>query len=131
MANDKNKRKLPRKNFSYYMRVLDKNSGELLGQISDISTGGFKMESGKPIAVGLNMDLCIDQVNQISGRSFIVFSARTRWCERDPYDPTIYNVGFQLLDMTPADYDIFVKMFNSYGEQKAAHHKTNSNYIWG
>jgi len=113
------------------MRVLDKNTGELIGQLSDISTGGFKLESSRPIAVGLTMELCIDQVSELSGRSFITFSARTRWCERDPYDPTIYNVGIQLLDMTPADYDIFVKMFNSYGEQKQSHHKTNSDYIWG
>lgn len=129
MANEK--RKLPRRNFSYYMRVLDKNTGELIGQISDISTGGFKLESSTPIAVGLNMDLCIDQVGELSGKNFIIFSARTRWCDRDPYDPTIYNVGFQLVEMTPSDYDIFVKMFNSYGEQKRAHHKSNTDYIWG
>lgn len=131
MESNKSKRKLPRRNFSYYMRVLDKRTGDLVGQISDISTGGFKLESNTPVAVGLTLELCIDQMSQISEKSFIVFSARTRWCERDPYDPTIYNVGFQLLDMTPADYDIFVKMFNSYGEQKNAHHKTNSDYIWG
>lgn len=126
-----NKRKLPRKNFSYYMRVLKKDTGELIGQITDISTGGFKLESSKPLPKNVNMELCIDQVNQISAKSFIVFSACTRWCELDPYDPTIYNVGFQLLDMTPADYDVFVKMFNSYGEQKQSHHKSNSDYIWG
>lgn len=129
MASDK--RKLQRKNFSYYMRVLNKDTGELIGQIIDISTGGFKLESSKPLPVNLNMELCIDQVNQISAKSFIVFSACTRWCSKDPYDPTIYNVGFQLLDMTPADYDVFVKMFNFYGEQKQSHHKSNSDYIWG
>lgn len=129
MAN--NKRKLPRRNFSYYMRVLDKHTGDLIGQISDMSTGGFKLESSTPVAVGLTMELCIDQLSEISGKSFIIFTARTRWCERDPYDPTIYNVGFQLVDMTPADYDIFVKMFNSYGEQKQTHHKSNTDYIWG
>ncbi|HNH27025.1 MAG TPA: PilZ domain-containing protein, partial [Anaerolineales bacterium] len=107
------KRKLPRRNFSYYMRVLKKDTGELIGQIIDISTGGFKLESSKPLPSNIQMDLCIDQVNQISPRSYIVFSARTRWCDRDPYDPTIYNVGFQLVDMTPADYDVFVKMFNA------------------
>ena len=126
-----NKRKLQRKNFSYYMRVLNKDTGELIGQITDISTGGFKLESNKPIPANLNMELCIDQVNQISAKSFIVFSACTRWCSKDPYDPTIYNVGFQLLDMTPADYDVFVKMFNEYGAQKQSHHKSNSDYIWG
>ena len=129
MANEK--RKLPRRNFSYYMRVLKKDTGELIGQIIDISTGGFKLESSKPIPSNVQMELCIDQVNQISPRSYIVFSARTRWCDRDPYDPTIYNVGFQLVDMTPADYDVFVTMFNTYGEKKQAHHKTNTDYIWG
>jgi hypothetical protein len=113
------------------MRVLDKRTGELIGQISDIGTGGFKLESSAPVAIGLTMELCIDQLSEISGKNFIAFTARTRWCERDPYDPTIYNVGFQLIDMTPADYDIFVKMFNSYGEQKQAHHKSNTDYIWG
>jgi hypothetical protein len=113
------------------MRALDKDTGELVGQISDISTGGFKLESSKPIPTGLTMSLCIDQVNQISAKTFITFTARTRWCDRDPYDPTIYNVGFQLLEMTPADYDVFVKMFNSYGEQKQSHHKSNSDYLWG
>ncbi len=129
MANEK--RQLPRRNFSYYMRVLKKDTGELIGQIIDISTGGFKLESSKPLPSNVQMELCIDQVNQISPRSYIVFSARTRWCDRDPYDPTIYNVGFQLVDMTPADYDVFVTMFNTYGEKKQAHHKTNTDYIWG
>ncbi|MEN9562325.1 MAG: PilZ domain, partial [Chloroflexota bacterium] len=65
-----NKRKLPRKNFSYYMRVLHKDSGELIGQITDISTGGFKLESSKPLPINMNMELCIDQVSQISAKSF-------------------------------------------------------------
>lgn len=125
------KRKLPRRNFSYYMRVLNKNTGELIGQITDISTGGFKLESSRPLPLNLDLELCIDQMNEISSKSFIVFSARTRWCAKDPYDPTVYNVGLQLVNMTPADYDIFVKMFNAYGEQKQAHHKSNTDYIWG
>ena len=124
-------RKLPRRNFSYYIRVLNKDTGELIGQITDISTGGIKLESTKPLPVNLQMDLCIDQMGEISSKSFIVFSARTRWCDRDPYDPTVYNVGFQLVDMTPADYDIFVKMFNAYGEKRKIHHKSNTDYIWG
>lgn len=127
----KDKRKLPRKNFTYYMRVLDRNTGELIGQITDISTGGFKLESAKPLPPNVDMALCIDQVGEISAKPVIYFSARTRWCDRDAYDPSIYNVGFQLMDATPADYDVFVKMFNSYGEQKSSHHKANSDYIWG
>lgn len=125
------RRKLSRKNFSYYMRVLDERTGNLIGQLSDISTGGFKLESTQPLQVGTTYQLRIDQTGEISAKSYITFAARIRWCQRDPYDPTIYNVGFQLLDMTPADYDIFVQMFNAYGIKKQTHHKTNSDYIWG
>lgn len=125
------RRKRSRKNFSYYMRVLDEHTGDLVGQISDISTGGFRLESTQRIAAGTMYQLRIDLVGEISWKSYITFAARARWCQRDPYDPTVYNIGFQLVDMTPADYDIFVKMFNAYGVQKQAHHKTNSDYLWG
>ena len=125
------RRKLNRRNFTYYMQVLDEHTGDLIGQISDISTGGFKLESTQRVPVGASYQLRIDQVGEISPKSYITFAARTRWCQRDPYDPTIYNVGFQIVDMTPADYDIFIKMFNAYGAQHQAHTKTNSDYIWG
>lgn len=124
-------RKLERRNFTYYMRVMDEASGTLVGQILDISTGGFKLESSKPLPVGTVFSLRIDQTGQISPKSFIAFTARSRWCQRDPFDPTIYNVGFQLMNMTPSDYDVFVKMFNAYGAQRQAHHRSNSDYIWG
>ena len=125
------RRKLTRKNFSYYMRVMNERTGDLVGQLSDISSGGFKLESSKPLALGEDYFLRIDQTGEISQKSYITFTARTRWCQKDPYDPTIYNVGFQILEMTPADYDIFVTMFNTYGVQQKIHHKTNSEYIWG
>ncbi len=126
------KRKLDRKNFTYYMRVLDEATGELVGQLSDISTGGFKDRKYYAYPAGYGTyRLRIDQTREISNKSYLSFTARARWCQRDPYDPTIYNVGFQLVDMTPADYDVFVKMFNEYGVQKQSHHKSNSDYIWG
>lgn len=125
------RRKLERKNFSFYMRVLDETTGTIVGLLSDISTNGFKIESAKPIPVNVTFQLRIDQTSEISGRDHLTFTARSRWCQQDPYDPTVYNVGFQLVDMTPADYDVFVKMFNEYGAQKKAHHRHNTDYIWG
>lgn len=125
------RRKLSRRNFSYYMRVLDEVTGNLVGQLSDISTGGFKIESSQPIAAGTDFQLRIDQTREISNKNYLSFTARVKWCSRDPFDPTIYNVGFELVDMTPADYDIFIKMFNEYGVQRQAHHKSNSDYLWG
>lgn len=38
------RRHLDRRQFSYYMRVTDESTGHLLGHLTDISTGGFKLD---------------------------------------------------------------------------------------
>ncbi|MBI5943694.1 MAG: PilZ domain-containing protein [Chloroflexi bacterium] len=119
------RRKLSRRTFSYYMRVMDEATGKLIGHLSDISTNGFKLDSQKPIPVKSDLRLRIDQTDQISNKSYVSFSARAIWCQLDQFDPNTYNVGFQILNMTPSDYDIFLKMFNAYGMQKNSRHDNN------
>jgi hypothetical protein len=109
------RRQVSRRRFSYYMRVLDEVTGNLIGHLADISTGGFKLDSAKPVPLNVSSRLRIDQTGEISNKSYIIFTARAKWCRVDTFDPNIYNVGFQIADMTPGDYDIFVKMFSAYG----------------
>lgn len=120
------KRQKSRRNFSYYMRVLDDASGKLIGHLSDISTGGFKLDSKYAVPLNVDLRLRIDQTNEISNKSFVVFTARARWCNRDREDPSMYNVGFQLIEVSAEDYDIFVKMLNTYGKQVAAEDDVDS-----
>lgn len=127
---DEDKRQLDRRNFALYMGVLDELSGKLLGTLLDISTGGFKLESKREIPLNIDIRLRIEHTNEISNKNFITFTARTRWCERDSYDRSIFNIGFQIVDMTPADYDIFVQMFNSYGSKTRTNFKSNPDYFW-
>ena len=111
------RRKVSRRQFSYYMRVLDDSTGKLVGHFSDISTGGFKLDSSRPLPINKDYRLRIDQTGEISNKSSITFTARAKWCSVDSIDPNLYNVGFQIVTMSPGDYDIFVKMFSSYGVQ--------------
>jgi hypothetical protein len=111
------RRKLSRRNFSYYMRVMDEATGKLVGHLSDISTNGFKLDTPKPVPLKVDFKLRIDQTGEISNKSFMSFSARALWCQLDQFNPNLYNVGFQIVSMTPSDYDIFLKMFNTYGRQ--------------
>jgi len=97
------------------MRVMDEATGNLVGHISDISSGGFKLDSKQPVPININFRLRIDQTNEISDKSFLVFSASATWCQADPLAPGMYNVGFKITEMSPSDFDIFLKMFNTYG----------------
>jgi PilZ domain len=112
------RRQLSRRNFSYYMRVTDEADGKLIGHFSDISTGGFKLDSSKPLSVNKDYRLRIDQTGEISNKSSITFTARAKWCSVDSIDPNLYNVGFQIVTMSPGDYEIFLKMFSTYGVQQ-------------
>ena len=109
------RRRVRRRNFSYYMRVMDEATGDLIGHFADISTGGFKLDSSKPVPIEITYRLRIDQTGEISNKSYITFKARARWCNVDAFDPNLYNVGFQIIEMLPGDHDIFIKMFTTYG----------------
>jgi len=123
------RRKMVRRSFSYYMRMMDDRSGVLVGHLTEISTGGFKLDSQKPIPVNQDFNLRIELPNEIANKTFMVFSARSRWCEHDHVDPTSYNVGFQIVNITPGDFEIFARMFEKYGTL-GNNNSSNADYLW-
>lgn len=123
------RRKLKRRYFSEYMRVMNENTGELVGHLADISTGGFKLESSKPISPNMDFPFRIELSNEIADKSFMVFVARSRWCQPDNIDPTLFDVGFQIVNMTPGDFEIFRRMFEKYGSDKS-NANTSTDYLW-
>ena len=74
------KRKLARRNFSYYMRVMDEVNGQLVGHLADISTGGFKLDSSAAIPLNKDFRLRIELNNEVADKAFMTFTARSRWC---------------------------------------------------
>lgn len=129
MAN--NKRKLSRRDFTYYMQVTDDITKQLIGYLSDISTGGFKLDCDKRIATGQDFRLSIQLTSEIADKTSMVFIARSKWCRPDHIDPTSFNVGFEIVNMAPSDMQIFQRMFEKYGSQNAAQKKGSpDDYLW-
>jgi PilZ domain len=122
------RRKLDRRTFSYYMRLMNENTGELIGHLADISTGGFRMESLKPIPSNVDFKFRIELTSEVANVPYMVFGARSQWCQRDHIDQSTFNVGFQILDMTPANVEIFSRMFEKYGSKN--NQKNNMDYLW-
>jgi hypothetical protein len=65
--------------------------------------------------------------DEIANKKFMVFIARSKWCQRDHYDSSSYNVGFQIVNMAPGDAEIFTRMFEKYGSQNR---NSASDYLW-
>jgi len=122
-------RQLDRRKFSYYMLVNDEKTGELVGHWTDISPGGFRLETLKPIPPDKNFRFRIDLAGEISNKPFMIFGARSRWCHKDAFDPNLYIAGFQIANLPADDLSIFKSMFERYGSQdNNGNFKTD--YLW-
>ena len=124
------KRKLTRHEFTYYMPVADSLTKQLVGHLTDISTGGFRLDSVRQIPPEQDLRLQIQLTPDVADKEFMVFIARCKWCCPDRIDPNTYNVGFQIINMSPADRVIFQRMCEKYGSPKQAQRKRYDDYLW-
>jgi hypothetical protein len=103
-----------RRDFSYYMPLLDERTKEMVGHLSDISDGGFKLDTRQSLPANRDFLFRLSLPNEIADKPFMVFGARSRWCRADPLDPGSYNVGFQLTQIYADDLDIFNRLMERY-----------------
>lgn len=115
-----NKRREARKSFSYYMQLTDAQTKEVVGHLSDISTGGFKLDTEAPLPLNKDYQFRLPLSSDVSNKPDMVFQARSRWCKADPIDPFVFNVGFRLTAMNPEDREIFIRVIEKYGSDKSS-----------
>jgi hypothetical protein len=125
-----NKRKKDRREFTYYMQVKDESTKQIIGYLSDISTGGFKLDCSQQIPNGQDFRLHIELTADVADKTSLSFIARSKWCHPDHIDPTSFNVGFEIVNMAPSDMMIFQRMFEKYGSEQAARRKSSDDYLW-
>ena len=82
------KRKINRRDFTYYMQVMDDSTKQIIGYLSDISTGGFKLDCQKEVPIEQDFRLSIQLTADIASKTSIEFIARSKWCRHDYIDPT-------------------------------------------
>jgi c-di-GMP-binding flagellar brake protein YcgR len=124
------KRKIDRRDFTYYMQVKDEATKKVIGYLSDISTGGFKLDCPNQIPNGQDFRMYIDLTPDIADKQSMVFIARSKWSRRDHVDPNTFNVGFEIVNMAPSDMLIFQRMFDKYGSQTTRKSKSSNDYLW-
>lgn len=124
------KRKKDRRDFTYYMQVKDEATKQIIGYLSDISTGGFKLDCPQQIPTGQDFRLQIELTADVADKTTMVFIARSKWCHPDHIDPTSYNVGFEIVNMAPSDMMIFQRIFEKYGSENSTRRKKSDDYLW-
>lgn len=111
-----------RRDFYYYIQLIDNDTLEVVGHLADIGSGGFKLDSQKPLPINKEYRFIMNLTGAVANKSFMEFAARSRWCRVDPLDPFVYNVGFQLVRIAPEDLEIFNRIMEKFGRDRGKSH---------
>jgi hypothetical protein len=109
------RRKLKRRKFTYYMRVIDANTLQPIGHLIEISITGIRVDSEKPLPVNVAYKLRVDLSQDVANKTFMVFDGRSKWCQMDRVVPNLYNIGFEVSTLSEEDSEIFQRMVEKYG----------------
>lgn len=118
-----------RRPFSQYMQFKNDITGELVGDLADISRDGFRLEGMQPPRLNSDFRFRVDTPPGISGPSRLVFIAQSRWLRQHPLDPRVYVSGFQILSMEPAEKRAFEQLYAQCQPARASR-DTIPDYLW-
>ena len=110
------KRTTPRKNFSFYMRVLDDETEETVGHLVDVSQIGMRLETTAPFPLGKDYNVHMELTPDVSDKLFMFVSIRSIWCKTDDIMPNLYHIGFKITKIAPHDHEIYQRLLEMYGE---------------
>ena len=108
------RRKLKRRSLSYYMLVMDANSGEMIGHLVDITPLGLMMDSEKSLPLGTDFRLRLDTMPDVADKDYIKFTARSKWCLPDAVEPYLFDIGFSIIDIAQHDAEIIRHIAEKY-----------------
>lgn len=109
------KRTTSRKKFDFYMRVLNDDTQEILGHMVEVSAVGLRLETTAPLPPNQDYYLRVELTPDLGNVPYIIFIARTRWCNIDNIQPNLYHCGFSVVEIMPEDKEVFLRILEKYG----------------
>jgi c-di-GMP-binding flagellar brake protein YcgR len=108
------RRQLERKYLIVYSRVFERNLGNMLGYLGDLSLSGAMIISEHPQPLNSVLALRFDLPDlQLFNVGQLDVAARVAHCDPD-INPAFYNIGFEFLELSPEQKEIVEKMMDAY-----------------
>jgi len=108
------KRTVPRKKIDMYMRILNDDTGEIIGHMVEASLIGLRIETVEAIPPNNDLYLRIELTPDLGSMPYIVFIARSKWCKMDAIQPNLFQVGFEIIEIVPEDEEVFKRIIQKY-----------------
>jgi hypothetical protein len=109
-------RKFSRVHLIHYLRLFDRKTGDLLGNLVDLTAEGLQMISEKPIENGTLLQIRMEFPEEVEGQMEMHLNAETVWCDHK-LDPDLFSVGCRLIPATPTQVSIIRDLIDNYQDQ--------------
>lgn len=106
-----NKRNMKRHYLIYYLRVFNRENGEVMGHLVDITTKGVMIMRDAPIEVGGRYSMRIRWRNSLGRLQLADFDGEVRWCRPD-VNPDFYGAGFAITSAAPEHVEAISKLIS-------------------
>ncbi|MBN1983852.1 MAG: PilZ domain-containing protein [Chitinivibrionales bacterium] len=107
------KRKLFRRKIIYYLKIRDRESGEIIGYLGDITAEGLMMVSQEAITIDRFFFLEIELPADIFGKKQIEVEAKCMWSKPDR-NPSFFASGFQFFHIKSPEVETIIGLIAEY-----------------
>ena len=95
-------RNRPRKNTPNHVKVINNETGRVIGRVVDITADGLMLIAPLRIEQGRHFDLRIILPRMTDGKTEIQVKAESVWCKKDS-NPKYFQVGFRFINLPGND----------------------------
>jgi hypothetical protein len=107
------KRKFNRVHLIHYLRVFDRKTGDLIGNLVDLTSEGLQLICEKAIEPGKLLEIRMEFPEDVDGEREVKLNAETIWCDHQ-LDPDLFSVGCKLIPVTPTQVTIIRDLIENY-----------------
>jgi hypothetical protein len=109
------RRRAQRQKISYYLQVMDSATQKILGNLADISTVGIMIDGRQAMPAGQEILVRMDTTPEVANVLHIDFTARVKWCQVDNFKPGIFDIGLEIVSISPANAEVLGRIAEKYG----------------
>ena len=113
-SKQKERRAIERIKISYYVPIVNAESYEKLGILSEITTKGLLVDSLRILPIDQQFKLRLDLNDDAFDQPFINFKAQVKWVRPDRFQPGYYNIGFEMVNLTDTNLRVIEKIMEKY-----------------
>jgi hypothetical protein len=100
-----------RKFLTYFSRVIDRDTGIMLGYLVDLTTGGALLIGNVSLKPDSVLHLRLDLPEDFFPKEQLDIEARAVWSRPDS-DPEFYRTGLQLFNVKPTDLNTLERLLS-------------------